>query len=331
MEIARICFHRAITSPLQSGAKITIQLSLHSEFSGIISDLMKDCLISAKYCFIDGRESDQTLNYSSSVVGDVCIIKIIPCNCSSASFEFCCSDCPETFRVLPLQSEEVFFCKNPNPNIICTVYRPFIFEDISSVRHQLKLKEEKGLTMGSHLWDSCIVVLDHFNHLMSICCDLPGYGNKEMIGVELGAGCALTGIQMAKCGLFSTVYCTDLSSQVPLTKENVLLNEVNSIVSVQELDWCNEESVETFEASLHPTKLVDVIFAADVLYQPDIFADLMMVIRTLSHSRHTVVFIAQKLRGVSPKPSVDVTLLEDFETELIVTASNVLIWKLMKL
>lgn len=328
LEIARICFHRSICSPVSVGSAITAQLSLHSEFSGVIPDLMKQCKIIVKCLSINGQSGDFSVQYNCRVKGDICIFRIELEPCSSAQLEFTCVEYPEGFRILPLLSEEVVFCDNPQPAIICTVYRPLVYTDFEGSPQNITIKEDRGLTMGSHLWDSSVVVFDHFNFILSSCCELPVYAERKMVGVELGGGCGLTAIQMGMSKMFSRVYCSDLRQQIPLMKENIILNGVDCIVAVDELDWCDASNVQSFKMSLgsHP---VDVIFAADVLYQHSVFEDLLGVIRSLSLPGHTVTFIAQKLRGQKSNDSIDMTCPTGFSSVRVVTESNVIIWRLV--
>jgi hypothetical protein len=325
MDIARLCFHRGIRSSYSSGTSISLQLSLNSEFSGVIPNLLKNCKIAARYVYVDGHSYSDTINYSCRINGDICIIKIVPPACSRMVLEFFCVEYPQDVRVLSLRSDEILLGESSDPKIICEVFRSLSYTDKFSQCHELIIKEDRGLTMGSHLWDSAIVIYHHFNYIMTSI----GLDNNSLVGVELGAGCGLTAVQMAKYGMFSHVYCTDIRRQVALMEDNISLNGVSSLVTAHELDWCDNESLERIQTLLS-TQIVDIIFAADVLYQPDIFGSLLAVIDTLAHPGHTAVFIAQKLRGERSAETVDVTKLSNYDSELVLSESNVLVWKLVR-
>jgi predicted nicotinamide N-methyase len=359
--------------------------------------------------------------------------------------------------------------------ILCSTYRRFPsssedFDSIDSI-DSILIKEDRGITMGSHLWDSSIVQYEHLKELYTHmphhlsnqsdqsdqCLKESGDLSLEInaehahahdhthahahahvhtharvnnrIAVELGAGCALIGIALAKSNLFHKVYCTDLRNQVPYTRENLYMNNVHGIASAHELNWIDEKSIDAFlhtigfkhenkhenkhehnkhehnnnttikdpkpivhssahtiehttehisgskditsssltdindssipadsnPASRMPADIVDipsdsstsdnvtsdtstsdtipshidVIIASDVLYEVAITASLFSVIRLLSRPRHTVTFLAQKIRGHDPKGSVDVSAIEGFESSIILVEKNVILWKII--
>lgn len=325
MEIARLCFHRAIKSSYHRGENISFQLSMHSEFSGVILGLMEKCTLAVRSISSDGDISDCNLNYSFRTNGDVCIFKFAPFECCAIVLEFYCIECPTGVEVLSLRSEQMTISENCEPKIICSVFRSLIYHDNIPTSHKILIKEDRGLTMGSHLWDSAIVIFHHFNDIMASS----SHANTSQVGVELGAGCGLTAVQMAKCGMFSHIYCTDIARQIPLIEENIFYNGVCSLVTAHELDWCEKNSLDRFQGILSDQN-IDTIFAADVLYQPEIFHCLLSVIDTLAQPEHTAIFIAQKIRGERNTQSVDLTQLSTYNCELILSESSVLVWKLVK-
>jgi predicted nicotinamide N-methyase len=81
--------------------------------------------------------------------------------------------------------------------------------------------------------------------------------------LELGCGCGLAGIAVGLQGAEVTV--TDIEPDaLVLAEENWKRNDL-SPASVEELDWCRPTLQERF----------DYILAADVLYDPKFFPDLI--------------------------------------------------------
>lgn len=196
----------------------------------------------------------------------------------------------------------------------------------------LVIKEERGLTMGSHVWDSAVVVSRHLPALLSA---LNPISSGRRLAVELGAGVGLVGMQLALTGQYSTVLLTDLPCQVPQTRENIFLNEHlwtpregdTVTVKAAELDWRSEESVALFRSHQLAGRPVDLITAADVLYSSELAAAFFAVVKLLATPRHTTVLLAQKVRG--EEASVDVSTVPGFRATQLLDQCGVLVFELV--
>jgi predicted nicotinamide N-methyase len=125
----------------------------------------------------------------------------------------------------------------------------------------------------------------------------------------LGAGCGLVGLVAARAGA-RKVYCTDIGHDVLSNcQKNVQHNNVRGAVTVRWLDWANID-----EESVHPAfrgkfgwtpgefdelcKTVNVILAADVVYDDDLTTALMRTCLSvlLRASKGTYVLLALEKR-----------------------------------
>ena len=92
----------------------------------------------------------------------------------------------------------------------------------------LQILEEYGKTLGSHIYDSSIIMLQY---LMKSLHDF----NTRRVAVELGSGCGLLSIWLSK--YYAAVLATDKSYQLPLIRENIKCNEREQNCFVKDLDW----------------------------------------------------------------------------------------------
>ena len=79
------------------------------------------------------------------------------------------------------------------------------------------------------------------------------------------------------------VLLTDLTENLPLLKENVLMNAVSHVVSVEPLEWGHQDvgEIGTF----------DVVLAADVMYDECVINDFVQTLRNIATSS-TTIFLA---------------------------------------
>jgi predicted nicotinamide N-methyase len=92
----------------------------------------------------------------------------------------------------------------------------------------LQILEEYGKTLGSHIYDSSVIMLQY---LMKSLHDFSFRG----VAVELGSGCGLLSIWLSK--YYAAVLATDKSYQLPLIRENIKCNEREQNCFVKDLDW----------------------------------------------------------------------------------------------
>ena len=112
--------------------------------------------------------------------------------------------------------------------------------------HGSVIKEDYGETIGSHLYDSSVVMVRYLNSLvaaLSSCDQSTGSGHCNPLDfvshscndsggsdlvLELGAGCGLVSIWLSK-HLPACVIATDTLKQLPFLRNNVSLNSVGAV------------------------------------------------------------------------------------------------------
>jgi predicted nicotinamide N-methyase len=225
------------------------------------------------------------------------------------------------------------------------------------------LKEEYGTTIGSHIYDSSVVLMKYIEQSPDTIASIFGSRVAGCHNVlELGSGCGVAGIwlssyqsqsmlsqrisgnetnadevlQPGQNGVCS-VYLTDMKSQLPLLSHNVTLNQpqVNSTVvqmHCSELDWGSEEHIATFSETLKGAPL-RLIIAGDVFYDRAAAKMFVNVVRRLSTPGVTKILVAQKLRKNSENAAValidEEQLRRDFgydSIELVREEADVRVW-----
>lgn len=275
--------------------------------------------------------------------------------------------------ILPISSENFKVCEREEynekyqgknvPKLLCC-YRSFKYLD-----SKLLIREEYGLTLGSHIYDSSIILLkymqDNLPHIQSYF--MNGWTSTVTRDIpvrilELGAGCGLVGIWLStvlakhkweidsRCiGDDSTnhnnycvpcVYLTDKKSQLSLLQHNIQINSRHTAeyrqqvhISCAPLDWADAAEVGAYRSNSGPPTL---IVAGDVFYDREVASLFFDTVRTLGEPGVTKVLVAQKLRA--GRAGIPVALISESEIrntrgfECITAVHNeadVILWSLM--
>jgi predicted nicotinamide N-methyase len=167
------------------------------------------------------------------------------------------------------------------------------------------IKEVYGSTIGSHVYDSSVVMCIYLSEILNESSDL---SNSSVI--ELGAGCGLVSIFLMKYFGFSS-YVTDRLNQIPLLTENIQLNDLVEQSFVLEFEWNDPNQFQTLMNAIISNKsIVRYIVAADVLYDASVVTQFLRILTSLYFccSDHTddkdenscgAVLVAQKNRDNS--------------------------------
>jgi predicted nicotinamide N-methyase len=369
--VLRLSFSRSLKSHSLRSQRQRLELCLLSEFDGEVHcQLQEDCELILS--LIDAHSQNLITRYTAPRAKkgnrSIAIFDIMtPDICGFYQYHITVSRSPREFIILPLISAifEIVDHLPTNWNILCKTYRPlkFLFSQNSlETEEDILILEDRGLTMGSHLWDSSLVLFLNFQSIIQPHLDSLFAKKQNLIAVELGAGCSLLGIALAKYlqritpsttnseAPPSHVSCTDLASQVPLIRENIALNHLDpQHVSASELDWSSSSNLLSFLASLPPVSsisctssslaeispVIDVILAADVLYQSDMTTHFFQTLSSLTKPQHTLIFLAQKIRLNNSTSStsldlVDLRRYEEYDSEIVHQdeAAQVVVWKL---
>ena len=195
---------------------------------------------------------------------------------------------------------------------------------------------------------------------------------RKNIVVELGAGTGLCGIFISKIFDNSLVYITDRKSQISLIEDNIRLNsdyldaekntfskasssstlssEVRMMTAAPsikdsslisgptslafELDWQSQTDILSFKTQIAESR-IDLILAADVLYDHNLSRALFALIEQLQIDSKTRILIAQKLRGDDSHQQVTSSYVENRLDQYCITRvweeARVVVWCLQRL
>jgi len=189
--------------------------------------------------------------------------------------------------------------------------------------HTVMVKEEYGCTLGSHIYDSSIVLVRYIEgHLLSLLAKTEQEEqSSNRVVLELGAGCGMVGLYLAALlsptastqrndakqafegltdPLISTIIITDRSQQRSLIEHNIWSNAHLCTPTVQvqyaDLDWENTLHFDNLQVILNGSP-VDLVVAGDVFYDRQVAALFFNAVAMLRvHSKRLKVLVAQKLR-----------------------------------
>lgn len=205
-----------------------------------------------------------------------------------------------------------------------TNYRVFNREifDLQSIHpDSIYIKEEYGKTIGSHIYDSAIVLCSHLSDELG----LPTIDRSRSI-VELGAGLGLVSIYLEKYYHYYVI-STDQKEQIPLLENNFRRNDTLSNSSILEFDWNHSEQLKTLCHRLLDPFLpsIEYILAADVWYEtsmiPKFFSVLFELFETItrhhedfpsSHPPKKVVQPPRLLVAQKNRKQLSVEEMQDF-------------------
>ncbi|XP_059609528.1 protein-lysine N-methyltransferase EEF2KMT [Phlebotomus argentipes] len=146
-------------------------------------------------------------------------------------------------------------------------YRVPQSDKLISVRESPKLFCDG--TTGLRTWASSIALCEWFVH------NLTDLSQKTLL--ELGAGVGMAGIMLGQMVENCNIHLTDFHEKVlGILEENVCANppaNSNNLI-VSQLDWNSEADYERLSKTCCP----DVVYAADVIYDSDLFPALCRLI-----------------------------------------------------
>ncbi len=197
----------------------------------------------------------------------------------------------------------------------------------------IRIQEEYGAQIGSHIWDSSIILLKYL-YTSSVLTNISSkllqslYFNtndmNKIIAVELGAGLGLCGIYLAKYHykIFKHVIISDTMKLLHHINTNIIINKCNDIAKTVCIDFScvyddHEYNLESYMKTLDDSNAhqkISLIIAADVLYDNKVAKSFLQTAKTLMvlerdiHNDHDdddddddgcpcTFIIAQKTRG----------------------------------
>lgn len=138
---------------------------------------------------------------------------------------------------------------------------------------EVKVHEDVDAGLGGTLFDGSVAMVGYLENLARST-DL-----SSLKAIELGAGCGLPGLFLAKLGVH--VVLTDVPGvAVELLQENIELNGVSTVARAAGLDWCSSHDLESFSASAF-----DLILAADTIYSIEAVEPFLQVLDYLTSQK----------------------------------------------
>eukprot|EP01041_Mallomonas_annulata_P010138 gene10138-21142_t len=299
--ICRIHLHRSLNVDLRCGSTIQIIVMLASEQCLPIPYLLLQCELLFEFCqFENDLVCTSTKLISSVIEDDYLKVKLLaPLISGCYSLKINSKKCPDNCYILPLQVGPINIADSisSHSSPILTAGREFR----TTTDKIIFIQEEYGATLGSHLWDSSIVLFHYLERTVN-------FQEVQSTMVELGAGCGLLGILYALHNPSIRVYLTDKSYQMPYLTKNIQINKFLShdCIKTKSLDWFDINQLNEFKTEINNT-IIDVIIAADVLYDHILAESLIHVLRELATPKRTKIYIAQKIRRESDSQTRDNT------------------------
>ena len=224
--IKRIRFHRSIPNVINQNKKLYFQIIICDEFN-VSSEEINNFTIQTYFYLINCQKSRTSLNINELTAINPISIDIyqnIAKLCIMTpdivgNYHLVINVIPSTtdILVLPLISDVISIINekilNTNISLIC--YR---FIPDPSILSNIIIKEEYGANLGSHIYDSSIVLLRYLK------LNIESFGLNKRIAIELGAGCGLVSIWLSN--FYERVICTDKEFQLSIASENIQFNNV---------------------------------------------------------------------------------------------------------
>ena len=118
--------------------------------------------------------------------------------------------------------------------------------------------------IGSHVWESAVLFVEHYTHLLT------SYNDIDLRILELGSGIGFTGRILADQGL--SLLCSDQASILPLLEENL-----QGSAPCCTLDWSHPTPLPSVIEEFEPT----VLLACDCLYNPSLVPLFLQTVQVL--------------------------------------------------
>ena len=316
--IARLQVLRSSPSHVRAGSIFRVELILSSEFNEPIAGRLQQVLISATFVSETVAEAIDGQLRLSMQRGEVGVFELsAPSITGAYQLHFCAREQNNksdgdaeaetdelTAMMLRLHTEAV----TVHASIADCERRPLLSVYRSLPRLSITIREDYGATLGSHIYDCAIVLLQFLRTAaLSAAADREGSPSAAWTGtaVELGSGCGLVGLWLSS--LFARVHLTDKACQLPLLRENIALSGRQGRCEASSLDWADASGTEMRALqqridSTQPPAPLGLVVAADVLYDKGSAAPLLTLIHALAQTNGATaapprIIIAQKIRS----------------------------------
>lgn len=325
--IYRLKFRRSIKSVYHICEKIKLQVSITSEFDDV--PIRPTWILWVETLFVSEDESSpQSVESTQSVRTQFWTLNLTaPSQIGSYRIHInCLVDATEDngIVIMDLWSES-FEIQLENVSLSFAPVMPNL-RLFTTENKEIWIKEDFGETIGSHVYDSSVILCRYLRHAFS---------SEELypdLVIELGSGCGLSGIFSCLSFQCRTIL-TDLPQQLPLLRGNITMNGLNLQQCVcQELRWGDATSLDNIISNCSVYQKI-VILAADVLYDstaaPLLLQTLHATYTTLQRKK-IIIFLAQKNRDTMTVDTAQHRLMgfgkESLLSKLMWQEANVLVW-----
>ncbi|KAL5341301.1 putative methyltransferase-domain-containing protein [Aspergillus crustosus] len=171
---------------------------------------------------------------------------------------------------------------------------------------KLSIWEETGNSIARHIWDAAVASVMYLQDTMvrdqqssnSVLQKLLQAEHSSPLNVlELGSGCGIVGIAIAKLFPQCSVLLTDLPEVEEIVSKNIAAAQPahGSKINYRPLEWEEEIPDDLFD-----TPSIDLIFVSDCTYNADSLPALVSVLsRLVQLSPHALIVVALKRRHES--------------------------------
>jgi hypothetical protein len=363
MVVGRIILKRAIRCKVVTSSVIRLEIVISSEFNEPIPGLLAFYQNDLKAFFEPINENSNTDMIDSNLcllnpvdAQEVCIYQVI-CPHSSGKYRLHIKssfngpvdiggDVHKSRIILDFLSDVIEITSNNNevngyvPSLLSNYRSVTIGSRVASTPPSpltITIQEEYGASMGSHIYDSAIVLCHYFNNnpLIYKRSDTHEYASA----LELGSGCGLVGLWLKCSDYYKRVVLTDKIALQSLIQQNISTNisdiDIDSGCFFLPLEWSSSSNVASvMNSQKMPFSLV---VAADVLYGTKVstaFFNVLENVITQHRETHTLsmdpaIIVAQKVRSDEPLDLANVSgvsIHASFDATLIHEAFSVKIW-----
>ncbi|KAL4950706.1 putative methyltransferase-domain-containing protein [Aspergillus filifer] len=170
---------------------------------------------------------------------------------------------------------------------------------------ELRIWEETGNSIARHIWDAALASSMYLEQLVAgqglsspILRELLQAGGSRSLNViELGSGCGIVGIALAKLLPQCSVLLTDLPEVEEIITKNISVAQPapGSEIRYKPLEWEEELPDDLFD-----TPSIDLVLVSDCTYNADSLPALVSVLsRLVQQSPRALILVALKRRHES--------------------------------
>lgn len=331
MVIGRVVLKRSLCYEVSRASAIRVELFISSEFNEPIPGLLGRCNFTFACCQLkDSTEENFELQaVLLKAMEDTEIFEIIaPESTGKYKLIISCqmkSDEDVHTIVLSYMSDIFTVATNTGQKFdtqrMLSNYRMIPLRANDRNDYNIIIKEEYGASMGSHIYDSAVVLCHYFQNQDKI--SLMNASECRGSVLELGSGCGLVGIWLACTEWFRKVLLTDKLSLQPLLVRNIAASinanraesgykvssmctdriQSSTICEFSPLEWSSRADIACIMQNLEQP--LTLIVAADVLYGTVVtteFFAVLLRIMILHRAKFTsasdpTVILAQKMRS----------------------------------